>query len=240
MVLNLSISKEHDFLLQSVKRWFNRPDQISYYYDEVSGGLTEAEQYLLNNLPNNGSILDVGCGAGRISMYLAEKGYMVTGVDISEGLITRARELSTKKNLTINFINTEGLDLPFKDATFEIMVGFKVLCYIPSRKLRHEYLQELFRVLKPGGTLIMTQNTVPEEYIDEAKDEFFESCPASQFMILEPGDNFPLGDGYVRWFTERELLDEIKKTDFVVEVFDSDEAHNGAGFLKLIRLKKFC
>jgi len=236
----MSISKEQEILLQFVKRWFNRPDQISHYLSEVSDGPTKVELNMLNNLSNTGTVLDVGCGVGRISLFLAEKGYKVIGVDVSESLIIKARELSKKKDLDINFIITDGIELPFDDETYDVIIGFKFLCYIPTSQLRHEYLKNLYRILKPGGILLLTQNIVPEEYIDEARDEYFQSCSASQFTSLEQGDNFPLGDGFVHWFTEKHLLDELSDTKFLIEQFDTDEAHAGEGFLRLIKLRKDC
>jgi ubiquinone/menaquinone biosynthesis C-methylase UbiE len=234
----MSISKEHDFLLQSVKRWFNHSEQVSHYTNEFIEGPTVAEQYLLNTLPGSGSVLDVGCGTGRISVYLAERGYRVTGMDVSEGLLSVARDISTKRSQDIHFFHTEGITLPFQDEEFDILIGFKILCYIPTRELRNDYLKELYRVLKPNGICIITQNIVPDEYINNAEDEHFMNSPASQFRILEKGDNFPLGNGYVRWFTESDLFNEIRNTDFEIELFDSDEEHKGAGYIRLLRLRK--
>lgn len=235
----MSTSKEHDFLLQSVRIWFNQPEQISHYTHEFIEGPTVAEQYLLNPLPDSSSVLDVGCGAGRISVYLAERGYRVNGIDVSEGLLSVARDISKKRNLDIDFLYSEG-KLPYQDEEFDTLIGFKILCYIPTRELRNENLKEFYRVLKPGGTCIITQNIVPDEYIEDAKDEHYWSSPASQFGILERGDNFPLGNGYVHWFTESDLLNEIRSTDFEIELFESDEEHEGEGYIKLIKLRKPC
>ncbi|MGN7456022.1 methyltransferase domain-containing protein [Paenibacillus pasadenensis] len=236
----MSTSKEQDFLLKSVRIWFNRPEQISHYTHEFIEGPTVAEQYLLNSLPDGSSVLDVGCGTGRISVYLAERGYRVKGIDVSEGLLSVAREISKKRNLDIDFLNLEGIKLPYQDEEFDTLIGFKILCYIPTRELRNENLKEFYRVLKQGGTCIITQNIVPDEYIDDAKDEHYLSSPASEFGILERGDNFPSGNGYVRWFTESDLFNEIKNTDFKIELFESDEEHEGAGYIKLIKLRKPC
>lgn len=234
----MDVSTDHDFLLQSVKKWFNKPDQISHYTNEYIEGPTSAEQYLLNSLPDGSSILDVGCGTGRISVYLAERGYQVTGVDVSERLLSVARENSKKKRQDIRFYSSEGINLPYLNEEFDAILAIKVLCYIPTRELRNEKLKEFYRLLKPSGTCIITQNIVPDEYIDDAKDEYFFNSPASQFAILERGDNFPLGNGYVRWFTEGDLLDEIRNTDFEIELFESDEEHEGTGCIRLIKLKK--
>lgn len=234
----MTVSKELDFLLQSVKSWFDRPEQLSHYANEAADGPTKAEQALLDTLPGAGSVLDIGCGAGRISLWLAGDGYTVTGVDVSEGLLSAARELAAARRAQVDFIAVEGTILPFPDGTFDVLIGFKLLCYIPTRPLRQAYLRELHRVLKRGGTLLMTQSIVPDECIDEARDALFDKSPASRFRILEQGDTFPSGVGYVRWFTESELEEELRPTDFVIEWFESDEAYDGAGYLRLVKLKK--
>nr|WP_285891262.1 class I SAM-dependent methyltransferase [Paenibacillus pasadenensis] len=97
---------------------------------------------MLNQLPGNGEVLDVGCGAGRIAIYLEGKGYQVTGTDVSEQLLNVAKEHSIKHNQPIRYIQNEGVGLPFKDAEFDAIIGFKVLCYIPTRKLRAQALKE--------------------------------------------------------------------------------------------------
>lgn len=234
----MSITNEHDFLLHSVKSWFNKPDQISHYTEEFITGATSAEQYLLSHLPKGGSVLDAGCGTGRISVYLSERGYCVSGIDVSEGLLSVARENAKKRKQDIKFYHTEGTTLPFEDEEFDIIVGFKILCYIPTRELRYDYMKELYRVLKPNGICVITQNVVPDEYIDEAEDEYYKSSPAAQFQILEKGDHFPLGDGYVRWFTENDLSNEIRNTAFEVELFRSDKEYEGQGYMRLIKLRK--
>lgn len=234
----MSVSEEHEYLLQSVREWFNQTEQINHYTNECVEGPTSAELYLLDSLPDSISILDIGCGAGRISIYLAQRGYQVTGIDVCEGLLSVAREISKKRSQDIHFSLSEGTKLSFPDEEFDALIGFKILCYIPTRELRNQQLKEFYRVLKPGGMCIITQNVVPDEYIDDANDEHFKSSPAAQFGILEQGDNFPLGKGYVHWFTESDLLTEIRNTEFEIEVFKSDEEHEGSGYIRLIKLKK--
>ena len=84
----------------------------------------------------------------------------------------------------------------------------------------------------------MTQNIVPDEYMGDAIDEYYHQSPASDFQIIERGDTFPLGNGYVRWFTESELLQEINECKFTIELFNSDEEYDGDGYMRLIKLKK--
>ncbi|QYR23461.1 class I SAM-dependent methyltransferase [Paenibacillus sp. sptzw28] len=236
----MALSEEHSFLLKSVVNWFNQNEQVSHYTEEVYSGPNQAESFLLSSLPKEGTVLDVGCGAGRISLELARLGYTVTGIDVSGKLINVAREVAIENNLDIRFCHTESQGLAFDDSQFDIVVAFKVLCYLPTKDLRMFLLSDLYRVLKPGGSCVLTQNIVPDEFIDEAKDEHFINSPASRFSILEPGDNFPLGIGYVHWFTSYELLEEIRNTKFEVTRFESDENYGGSGYLRLVELKKPC
>ena len=234
----MKLSEEHQQLLQMVVKWFSQPGQTDHYVQEALRGPTPAERDLLLTLPESGSVLDLGCGAGRISLYMAERGYQVTGTDVSEALLAAAREIAWKQNLPITFVRAAGTSLPFPDEHFDMLIGFKVLCYIPTKELRRRFLQECSRVLKPGGHFVLTQQIVPDEYLDDAKDEYFDKSPASRFSILEEGDNFPLGSGYVHWFTENRLITELRDSGLDTERFVSDEAHGGTGYLRLIKLRK--
>jgi ubiquinone/menaquinone biosynthesis C-methylase UbiE len=234
----MNLSEEHQQLLQMVVKWFSQSEQTDHYAQEALQGPTQAERYLLQTLPESGSVLDLGCGAGRIALYMAEQGYQVTGTDVSESLLAAAQEIAGKQNLPITFVRTEGTAIPFPDEQFDMLIGFKVLCYIPTKELRRLFLQECSRVLKPGGHFVLTQQIVPDEYLDDAKDEYFFKSPASRFSILEEGDHFPLGSGYVHWFTEKSLLNELRDSGLGTELFVSDEEHGGAGYLRLIKLRK--
>ena len=232
------ISDEQRYLLDSVVDWFNRPDQIRHYRDEASFGPTPAEQALLSSLPTKGSVLDVGCGAGRISMWLARRGLQVTGIDVSEELLEAARKLSAQSDLKINYRCVSGMDALAPGMRFDHAICFKVLCYIPTKELRHQYMSNLYQSLEPGGTCLLTQYIVPEEYIDDAKDEDYYKSPASGFAIVERGDSFPHAAGYVRWFTERELRNELDASPFKIVRSFSDEPYGGDGLIRLFELKR--
>lgn len=162
----------------------------------------------------------------------------MTGVDVSEGQLAAAREYADARGASVDWVRVDATRLPFDDETFDGLVAFKVLCYVPSAPLRRDVLREWHRVVKPGGLALLIQHVVPPEHIGEARDEHFARSPAAQFAILEEGDSFPAGEGYVRWFTESELIAELQASPFIVGRFESDEAFGGEGHLRLIRLKK--
>lgn len=236
---NMKETLEHKYLFQYIVNWFNEQEQVAHYTGEIEQGPTPAEQYLLDTrLPETGDVLDIGCGAGRISFYLARRGYGVTGVDVSRPLLAAAENYAEKHGHFVHWVLTEADELPFPDNRFRAAIAFKVLCYIPTRPLRIAYLQRIFRMLQPGGTCLMAQHVVPAEAVDESVDEYFHRSPGAAFSILERGDTFPAGAGYVHWFTEEELMDEIGQSGFMTESVASDEPFGGSGYVKLIVLKK--
>lgn len=232
------VNGEQSYLLRSVKRWFGKEEQVRHYQAELAQGVTVAEVALLRALKPGGGVLDLGCGAGRVSVWLAERGYRVTGVDVSEPLLHTAGAEAAARGLSIALTRYDGLALPFPDRSFDTIVAFKLVGYIPTRQLRHECLLEWHRVLKPGGNLLLTQNIVPDDSLDEARDEYFEQSPASAFSILERGDTFPLGEGYVRWFTSEQLRSELEDTPYQLERYESDELYDGAGYIRIAELSR--
>lgn len=84
---------------------------------------------------------------------------MITATDISYELILRGRQVAQAHGLSVQFIQVEPLQLPFRTASISLALAFRVYCYIPSRRLRIQYLREIARALQPGGVLAMTHYT---------------------------------------------------------------------------------
>lgn len=110
----------------------------------------------------NIKILEIGCGAGRLTNYLTQKRFNAIGIDISSTLITEGRIHYPD---AIIFIASGG-DMPIKDFTFDIVLSFDVLEHIPDVDT---HINEVRRILKPGGFyLLQTPNkltNVPFEII---------------------------------------------------------------------------
>jgi SAM-dependent methyltransferase len=98
--------------------------------------------------------LDFGCGVGRLTRALAEHFDKVTGVDISETMIQRARELNAGiENLAFRRNGRPDLSI-FSDATFDLVACDLVLQHLPDTATVQTYLTEFVRVLKPDGLLV--------------------------------------------------------------------------------------
>ncbi len=97
-----------------------------------------------------GKILDIGCGNGRDSIFLAKKGYEVVGIDITPKAIALAKKNGLKtKNL--KFIVADAEKLPFKDGSFDSVYSAGVFHCTNLNKS----LKEVVRVLKYGGAGII-------------------------------------------------------------------------------------
>lgn len=102
-------------------------------------------------------ILDVGCGTGRHAIELAKRGYAVTGVDLSEAQIARAREKASRENVYVNFQQADARDLAFSEA-FELAIiicegGFSLM---ETDEMNYAILMSAKKSLKKGGKLILT------------------------------------------------------------------------------------
>jgi ubiquinone/menaquinone biosynthesis C-methylase UbiE len=98
------------------------------------------------------AVLDVACGTGNLAIPAAKRGCIVTGVDIAPNLIEQARERATAEGLTITFDEGDAEQLPYPDASFDVVVTMFGAMFAPRPEI---VAAELARVLKPGGLLAM-------------------------------------------------------------------------------------
>ena len=97
--------------------------------------------------------LDFGCGLGRLTQPLASHFYRVDGVDISESMITRGRALNRMGERCVFHVNTRDDLALFPDCCFDFVYSSIVLQHIEPKYARR-YIQEFFRVLRPGGKAV--------------------------------------------------------------------------------------
>ncbi|MCT7980002.1 methyltransferase domain-containing protein [Laspinema olomoucense] len=106
----------------------------------------------LDKLPPGTTVLDVGCGIGGSSRLLAKNyGFSVTGITISPQQVKRAQEL-TPPDLDAKFALDDALALSFADRSFDVVWSIEAGPHMPDKA---QFAQELLRVLKPGGILVV-------------------------------------------------------------------------------------
>ncbi|GAI33109.1 unnamed protein product, partial [marine sediment metagenome] len=103
----------------------------------------------------SGSALDLGCGTGAKSIYLAKRGFKVNGVDISRTAIKFAKRNAQKAKVKARFIVANATDLGFlKNKKFDFILDWANLHGIPKSK-RKKYIQEIVKHTKKGGKLLL-------------------------------------------------------------------------------------
>ncbi|MBP3962103.1 class I SAM-dependent methyltransferase [Paenibacillus lignilyticus] len=101
------------------------------------------------------SVLDIGCGMGRHALALAQLGYKVTGIDLSESLLQKARECNEQGHIH-SLIQGDMRELPFEDGSFDATVNlFTSFGYFEMEADNHRVIREIRRVLKPRGAFLI-------------------------------------------------------------------------------------
>ncbi len=121
--------------------------------DLIEELLNWAEVNNLESSPQN--IIDVGCGIGGSTLYLAQKfKATATGITLSPVQASRAKQRTEAAGLgkTVQFQVADALNMPFEDDTFDLVWSLESGEHMPDKT---KFLQECYRVLKPGGTLVM-------------------------------------------------------------------------------------
>jgi len=103
-------------------------------------------------------ILDIGCGTGRHSIGLAERGYgNLIGIDLSDTQLERAKEKAKEKNLNINFQKHDARDLPFhEEFDLAIMICEGAFPLMETDEMNFRILQNAAKALKSNGKFIFT------------------------------------------------------------------------------------
>jgi ubiquinone/menaquinone biosynthesis C-methylase UbiE len=144
-----SILKFYEDLATDYDSRFNNP-RFDYMRSVEKMALLESLQ--------PGRILDIGCGTGEQSLFLAKRGYQVVGVDISREMLVKVNKSAQEGNLKdiTSFVIASAEALPFRDKSFEGLISiFGVFNHIP--RVEHAF-EETHRVLKSGGSAIFTVN----------------------------------------------------------------------------------
>ena len=102
------------------------------------------------------AILDIGCGTGRHSIELAKRGYTVTGIDLSESMLAKARETAEQLHLDIRFLRHDARQLPFR-AEFDVAI---MLCegafpLMETDEMNYRILENARNALKGRGSKLI-------------------------------------------------------------------------------------
>ncbi len=133
------------------------PEAYTRWRATTLGAVTEAlEQRVMLELagPVKGKrVLDLGCGDGRLTAALAERGARTVGIDIDRSMLRAATARPTPRaGQPARFVQGRIEKLPFQGAVFDVVVAVTVLCFLPDPTAA---IREAARVLHPGGRLVV-------------------------------------------------------------------------------------
>ncbi|MBT3983689.1 MAG: class I SAM-dependent methyltransferase [Bacteriovoracaceae bacterium] len=132
--------------------WDKKYSRSSYVYGKSPAKFL-AENF--DYLPLGGHVLDMGMGEGRNAVFLAGKGFKVTGVDISSVAVRKAKALAKEYKVRIKTIVASLEKYDFRPETFDAIICF----YFVDRKLN----EKIRKWLKPGGILIYESHTLSQK-----------------------------------------------------------------------------
>jgi SAM-dependent methyltransferase len=140
-------------------------DQIATVYD-ASLPAHVVEHYLrkrtafIARICRPGSALDVGCGTGALAERLAARGFEVTGVDPSEGML----EIMRARDPELIAVRASGTELPFADDSFDLVLTVAAMHHIAEPGAVRQTLAEMTRVSKPAGRILVWDHNPRNPY----------------------------------------------------------------------------
>ena len=201
------------------------------YMDEVFTKNTIKEvAFLLEEfqLPAGSSIIDIGCGTGRHSIELAKRGFNVTGIDISEGMLSEAVKTAKAENVKVNFIKADATSFKAEDkydAAVCLCEGAFALIGIDEDPFEHDsrILKNVNASLKQGAKFSITTlnalRMIREYSQDDVKKGTFDTYTLTETHPMEYKTD--LGNEKVivkeKGYTGLELKYLLESSGFAVE-----------------------
>lgn len=191
------------------------------WYEKVEGDVDPDVVDLREQLEeeDKDSVLDVGCGAGRHLLYLAQNGFDAHGFDFSESAVAELNEnldeLGAEADVQVADMAEK---FPYDGEQFAAVLAIRSIHHADLDTINHS-VDEMFRVLRPSGLIYVQVPTYEKlEKLREGGEEFEE---------VEPGTNIPLEgpeEGVPHHNFQREEVHEIF-SDFEIEELDKGDDH---------------
>lgn len=109
----------------------------------------------LLDVPQGSRILDLACGHGRHAIPLAQRGYQITGLDLSEIFLDRAQAEAQARGVTIRWVHSDMREIPFADEFDAIINIFTAFGYFENDAEDQQVLHQVHKALRPGGHFVL-------------------------------------------------------------------------------------
>jgi ubiquinone/menaquinone biosynthesis C-methylase UbiE len=174
-------------------------------------------QYILEMLDGaQGRALEVGCGSGEMLCELLKREFQVVGIDLASGMLQASRSLIAQRlpGRRVDVMQADIEHLCFPDETFDVVIAAGVIEYLATDK---KLMPELYRVLKPGGVVILSvRNKVNLSRLLTTSRDLLKAVPLVGAMLmwlsrtlrrllsLPPNGGIP-GRRHIPWQLKRRL-----------------------------------
>ncbi len=172
-------------------------------------------------------LLDFGCGCGRVLRHFAALGSPVYGTDINPALVKWCERHLPFARVTVNQLEPP---LVFSDAQFGLVYALSVFTHVPE-PLQHAWMQELGRVLRPGGYLVLTTRGV--RYLAELTPEERDRFAAGQLVVRR--DDYPSTGVWGAYHPNAYVRSKLVRGFTVVDVLPEGASGNAWEDLWLLR-----
>ncbi len=137
-----------------------------------SGGVQKMMRSMvrLAQIQSGENVLDVGCGTGTLAILVkqtAGKNAAIHGLDAAPEMIERARQKAQRAKVAVDFQTGLVEDIRFPDGTFDVVMNSMMMHHLPAG-LKEKALVEMYRVLKPGGRLLIMDFEPPKKGLYKA------------------------------------------------------------------------
>lgn len=181
--------------------WYNQNAEKYAKATATTASLDQIEAFT-NLLSPKAIILDAGCGAGRDTHILSQKGFIVTGLDISSGLLAVAR----KTYPTLTFVEGNMLKIPFPDEHFDGVWSHASLVHMETTEAVIRAFKEYYRVLKQNGILHVLVKA--------------QTGKQKTAVVSDSRSNH---ERFFQYFTKEELMLLLKQTGFQIISIDQQK-----------------
>ncbi len=187
-------------------------------------------------ITGGGRLIDLGCGTGRLVLHFLRSGLKVTGLDMSEYMLSIASEKIAAAGLKATFVQRDMRDLAdFPDNKYHYATCmFSTLGMVPGRDARTRVAEEVRRILAPDGMFFVhAHNRFHRWYAPDRLGWLITSALCSAFGRDEFGDLYMdtyrgIPDMFLHIFSEREMMDMLVKAGFRdVYIVHLNERRNG-------------
>lgn len=188
----------------------------------------------LLSLPPESEILDLCCGHGRHAIPLAERGYRVTGQDLSAFFLEKAEADAADAGVQLNLVQRDMRDIPFEDKFDAVINIFSAFGYLESDEEDQKVLHQVHKALKPGSRFLLdtvhhawlTKNFEPREWhvgtgetivLEERQWDLLSGHNETTVILIQPDGSREQHQYTMRIYTAAELVRIVTATGLQID-----------------------